>query len=103
LKEEKEQRKLTQFAIWEKKNLWAMIHNAPTAALEELYHTLLHRFGLSELGNLLRDYLKSRKDYGTLGNLRRCPYCGTEDPTKGDKRAGVGKVTRKEGKKGIDS
>jgi len=87
LEKENEQRKLTQFSILEKKNLWAMLHNATPDALSELYHITMYRFGLSELGNMLREYLKKHKGYGSPEYLKRCPYCGVEDPPPPKKKA----------------
>jgi len=62
--------------IFDRKHLWAWLHQAPDEVLRELYQTCMDRHGLSDLGCLLREYFTMRKYYPNNPlSASRCPFC----------------------------
>lgn len=66
----------TTMRIFERKYLWAWIHQAPDNVLRELYATAADRHGLAELGEMLRQYLTMRAYFPNNPlAVERCPFC----------------------------
>lgn len=62
--------------VYERKHLWAWLHQATDQVLKELYTTVMDKHGMSELGEMLRQYFTMR---GRCPNnplsAEACPFC----------------------------
>lgn len=62
--------------VYERKHLWAWLHQATDEVLKELYQTVMDKDGQAELGGLLREYFRMRTFYPDNHLAARpCPWC----------------------------
>lgn len=62
--------------IYERRQVWAWLHQASDDVLRELYQITMDKHGMAELGHLLREYFTMRKYYPNNPlTAKRCPFC----------------------------
>lgn len=83
--------------VFERKHLWAWLHQATDPVLQELYETVMDAHGQSELGHLLREYRLMRHYYpdNPLA-AERCPFCQVKGSAsaEGCSRSSTRKTTK---------
>lgn len=84
--------------VFERRHLWAWIHQATDEVLKELYATAMDKHGPAELGEMLRQYFTARAFYPNSSlNSDRCPFCSSHrtQPVEADPKPAVVPVKKR--------